>query len=40
MIEDGKSLTYVASDLFEFDGFAFIERTEPIRHLGLDAPDA
>lgn len=40
MIEDGESLTYVASDLSEFDGFAFVEATDPTRHLGLDGPDA
>ncbi|KPN29870.1 erythromycin esterase [Halolamina pelagica] len=36
MVEDGESLTYAASDLSEFDGFAFVETTEPTHHLGLD----
>lgn len=36
MVEDGESLTYVASDLSEFDGFAFVRTTDPTRHLGLD----
>ncbi|NHX34857.1 MULTISPECIES: erythromycin esterase family protein [Halolamina] len=36
MVEDGESLTYVASDLSEFDGFAFVGTTGPTRHLGLD----
>ena len=36
MVEDGESLTYVASDLTEFDGFAFVRTTGPTRHLGLD----
>jgi erythromycin esterase len=36
MVENGDSLTYVASDLSEFDAFAFVKTTEPTRHLGLD----
>ena len=40
MGEDGESLTYVASDLSEFDGFGFVEATEPTRYLELDEPGA
>lgn len=36
MVKDGESLRYVASDLSEFDGVAFVATTEPTRHLGLD----
>jgi len=36
MVKDGESLSYVPSDLAAFDGFAFVERTEPTRHLGID----
>lgn len=36
MVEDGESLTYVASDLTEFDGFAFVGATEPTRHLMIE----
>ena len=36
MVEDGESLTYVESDLSEFDAFAFVERTDPTRHLHPD----
>ncbi|MFW5917452.1 MAG: hypothetical protein ACOCRD_03475, partial [Halorubrum sp.] len=36
MVEDGESLTYVATDLTEFDGFAFVGTTGPTHHLGLD----
>ena len=36
MVEDGESLTYVASDLSEFDAFAFVRTTDPTNHLGVD----
>ena len=35
MVQDGESVSYVDSDLTEFDGVAFVDWTRPIRHLGL-----